>query len=174
MSNILNKLKNLSALNKINGFKLFGLEEKFSIDTSKLQSTMHDLQRQLHPDKFIKEDSEIQKQSTDLSSLVNEYYKKIENPYSRSKYLLSLKLNVTQEYIDSKLDNMTIDQEFLMRMLEFRETDGTQESTEQLQSELDELYQSIKDSFESARYDEVFAKLGKVKFLTRALNERKT
>lgn len=57
-----------------NFFCLFGIEEKFTIDVAQLDAEFKNLQRRLHPDKFVMKSSEERERSSHNSSIVNQAY----------------------------------------------------------------------------------------------------
>lgn len=60
-----------------NYFKLFDIEEGFSLDTEQLEVAFKNLQRQLHPDKFAMSSLEERERSTFNSSFVNQAFQVI-------------------------------------------------------------------------------------------------
>lgn len=60
-----------------NYFKLFGMEESFSLDSGQLEVEFKNLQRQLHPDKFAMSSLEERERSTSNSSFVNQAFQVI-------------------------------------------------------------------------------------------------
>ena len=57
-----------------NYFKLFDIEEGFSLDSEQLEVAFKNLQRQLHPDKFAMSSLEERERSTFNSSFVNQAF----------------------------------------------------------------------------------------------------
>jgi hypothetical protein len=60
-----------------NYFKLFDVEEGFSLDSEQLEVAFKNLQRQLHPDKFAMSSLEERERSTFNSSFVNQAFQVI-------------------------------------------------------------------------------------------------
>jgi molecular chaperone HscB len=61
-------------------FKLFGLKRQFEVDAGALKKAYLDLQRKSHPD--------INKNTGDLSSIINEGYQTLKSPLPRAIYLV--------------------------------------------------------------------------------------
>ena len=81
-------------------FELFDLNKKFSVDIQKIEDKYLKLQQLFHPDKFSNFSEKEQKNSTLLSSLINEAYEKLINPIDRANLLL--KLNGFETSSDNK------------------------------------------------------------------------
>lgn len=164
---------NLDDLKKINGFQLFGMQEKFKVNQAQLKKEMIKLQRILHPDKFINSGKRKQDLSNQLSALVNDFYSTLDHPYKRAKYLLSLISNKTSSEIEENLDSLQMDESFLARMMEVREliedSHLKRETLEKLRYEIDsELHQltlELDTDFNAKDMDSILKKLGKLKFL---------
>jgi molecular chaperone HscB len=71
-------------------FSIFGLPEKLTIDTSALERDFYRLSRKLHPDLFARKSVEEQAWSLGQSSLLNDAYRTLKDPISRTAYLLKL------------------------------------------------------------------------------------
>lgn len=164
-------------LENYNAFKLFDLKPKFNISKAKLQREMRNLQRTLHPDKFVDESGKVQEMSNTLSSMVNEYYHILRDPYKRAKYLLALMTNKSQSEMEESLEKLEMDSEFLSRMMDIRDQ-ITNPNTERyeleklssvLECELDSLIIEINKLFEEKDTKAVIGRLGKLKFLSKCL-----
>ena len=85
-------------------FKLFKIKRSFDIDPSELKRNFTQLQRVLHPDKFVTKSLEEQETSADKSSQVNQAFNTLKNPHSRGLYLLSLSgVEVKEDESDQEL-----------------------------------------------------------------------
>jgi molecular chaperone HscB len=71
-------------------FSIFGLREKLTIDTAALERDFYKLSRKLHPDLFARKSAEEQAWSLRQSSLLNDAYRTLKDPVSRTAYLLKL------------------------------------------------------------------------------------
>lgn len=181
---ILDKVgENLNEIMKFNAFEMFGIQQKFRVDNRQLQQEMRKLQRILHPDRFVNAQETSQEKSDYLSAAVNDFYTILTNPYERGKYLLSLMSNKNPSDIESSLDGLKMDTEFLSRMMEIREivNDPHCDSMElrklgnQVETEMQDLIGQLDTDFEANKTDAILEKLGKLKFLVnchRSIAER--
>lgn len=99
-----------------NYFQLFGLAERFQLDSSQLEQHYRTLQTQVHPDKFAHLSETEQRLSMQWSTRVNEAYQTLRDPVRRARYLLSLHGVDTQEET-----NTAMPADFLMQQMEWRE-----------------------------------------------------
>jgi len=98
-------------------FALFELSPQFDIDLSQVQQRYHQLQAQVHPDRFAAGSDAQKRLSMQLTSQLNEAMQTLKDPVLRAAYLLKLK------GVDIQLENeTTMDAGFLMQQLELRET----------------------------------------------------
>lgn len=104
------------ALDK-NYFEIFGLPENFDIDTATIKDRYHDLQRQLHPDRYASATDQEKRLSVQMTALVNEAFQTLTNPLRRGRYLLQLRGIDTGEDIDTAMDSA-----FLIAQMELRES----------------------------------------------------
>lgn len=164
----------------VNVFKLFKIDQKFSISESRLRVEMLQLQRLLHPDRFFDQDQDSRAKSEYLSALVNESYETLRQPYKRAKYLLSLATGQSAEQIERRLDGLKMDASFLARMMDTRERIDSPRPLERaeaarlatvLQAEIEQLNSQLDADFARAApdLDSVLSKLGKLKFLANCL-----
>lgn len=100
----------------MNYFQLFGLEEKFNLDTERLAQVYQKLQRSVHPDRFAHASSQEQMLAVQKSSMINDAYQSLKNPLKRAEYMLTLRGTEMPNEQASFKDNM-----FLMRQMELRE-----------------------------------------------------
>jgi molecular chaperone HscB len=84
-------------------FSIFGLPQKLTIDTAALERDFYKLSRKLHPDLFARKSVEEQAWSLRQSSLLNDAYRTLKDPISRTAYLLKLEgLAVEDENTESR------------------------------------------------------------------------
>ena len=86
-------IKHPDTFNKVSHYRLLSVPERFSVDTKRVELSMKNLQKILHPDKFssagqMKREKEY---SEEISARVNEAYGKLRDPLLRAKYLFGLK-----------------------------------------------------------------------------------
>lgn len=96
-------------------FELMGYPESFDIDTKSLTQKYRDLQRQLHPDKYSLKSEKEKQIAEEQSSYVNKAYFTLLKPLPRALYLLERRGVPIEE------DNTSVDQGFLMEVMEINE-----------------------------------------------------
>jgi len=69
-------------------FAFFGLPHKLNIEPSLLEHEFHALSRKLHPDAYVRFSSQEQSWSLEKSSQLNDAYRTLRDPISRTEYLL--------------------------------------------------------------------------------------
>jgi len=99
-----------------NFFHLFGLPEHYRLDSAQLDQQYHELQIQVHPDKFAHLSEAERRMSMQWATRVNEAYQTLHRPIARARYLLSLHGVDTQEET-----NTAMPMDFLMEQMEWRE-----------------------------------------------------
>jgi molecular chaperone HscB len=71
-------------------FAVFDLPRKLHIDLAQLERSFYRLSRQYHPDVYATKSLEEQQWSLDQTSLLNDAYRTLKNPITRTEYLLKL------------------------------------------------------------------------------------
>src|SRR3954463_8768990 len=71
-------------------FSFFGLSRKLNVDLAALEREFYALSRKLHPDLYARADSRDQQWSLEKSSQLNDAYRTLRDPISRTEYLLKL------------------------------------------------------------------------------------
>jgi molecular chaperone HscB len=71
-------------------FTFFGLPYRLNLDTTKLEREFYSLSRHLHPDNNAVRTSQEQEWSLQQSSSLNDAYRTLKDPISRTQYLLRL------------------------------------------------------------------------------------
>ncbi|MEO5936607.1 MAG: Fe-S protein assembly co-chaperone HscB [Terriglobales bacterium] len=71
-------------------FSVFGLERKLNLDETALQRDFYRLSREFHPDKFARASAADQQRAMEKSSQLNDAYRTLKDPISRTQYLLEL------------------------------------------------------------------------------------
>jgi len=124
---------------KFNYFHILSLDEKFDVKAKQLQKAFTNLQRQLHPDKFMLKSSKEQEISSDVSSLINKAYFTLLKPLSRAIYMLKLRGIEFGEEIRAD------DPMLLMELMELNERvdDSSLSDKKVLMKELEEKLQDI-------------------------------
>jgi molecular chaperone HscB len=78
------------SLPRSNYFEFFDLPAKLQIDLVSLEQRFYALSRRLHPDRFASKPPAEQEAALAESSLLNDAYRTLKNPISRTQYLLKL------------------------------------------------------------------------------------
>jgi molecular chaperone HscB len=71
-------------------FQVFNRERGFQVDLPALEVEFHRLSRKLHPDRFARASQQERAWSLAGSSLLNDAYRTLKDPVSRTEYLLKL------------------------------------------------------------------------------------
>lgn len=74
----------------IDHFRFFGLPRKLNVDTAALEREFYRLSRRLHPDVYAQATADEQRWSLEKSSQLNDAYRTLKDPISRTMYLLQL------------------------------------------------------------------------------------
>lgn len=100
-----------------NHFELFHLPQRFQIDRARLDKAFHDVQNQVHPDKFANSPNAEKRVAMQWATRANEAYQTLKSPFRRAAYLCEL--NGVDLQIES---NTAMPAGFLMQQMEWRET----------------------------------------------------
>ena len=99
-----------------NHFELFGLPARFAVDAAALEARYRELQREVHPDRFVAAPDAERRMSMQLATRVNEAYQTLKSPLRRAVYMLQLR------GVDPELEtNTAMPPEFLMEQISWRE-----------------------------------------------------
>jgi molecular chaperone HscB len=99
-----------------NHFDLFHLPQYFAIDMAALDRAYHDVQSQVHPDRFVNAADAEKRVAMQWATRANEAYQTLKSPFKRAAYLCEL--NGVDLQIES---NTAMPREFLMQQMEWRE-----------------------------------------------------
>lgn len=99
-----------------NHFDLFHLSERFALDLAALDAAYHEVQNQVHPDKFTNAPDAEKRVAMQWATRANEAYQTLKSPLKRAAYLCEL--NGVDLQTDS---NTAMPREFLMQQMEWRE-----------------------------------------------------
>lgn len=99
-----------------NHFDLFHLPQRFAVDAEALNAAYHEVQNQVHPDKFAHRSDAEKRVAMQWATRANEAYKTLRNPLARASYLCQL--NGVDLQTDS---NTAMPSAFLMQQMEWRE-----------------------------------------------------
>lgn len=151
-------------------FQIFGVPAQFAVDLETLETRYHELQREVHPDRFAAASQAEQRVSMQLATRVNEAYQTLKSPLRRAGYLLLL------HGVDPEFEtNTSMPGEFLADQMEKRErledaaAAGDWERLIALSSDLrleqDALLARIERQLEARDWTEAAATLRQLKFL---------
>ena len=160
-----------------NFFALFDVPVSYHVDLDLVQQRYRDLQKAVHPDKFVNASDQEKRISMQQTSRINEAFNALRQPVDRAIYLLSLK------GVDLNLENeTTMDAVFLMEQMEMREAVSEIRSADDPLAELDNFSRQIKDkmktmmdgfsqALESDRLDDAREWVRKMQFMQKAKKE---
>lgn len=120
-----------------NHFELFHLPQRFGIDMIALDMAFHEVQNQVHPDKFASAGDAEKRVAMQWATRANEAYRTLKSPLKRAAYLCEL--NGADLQTES---NTAMPRNFLMQQMEWREALGDAKAAkdipalEQLEKEL--------------------------------------
>lgn len=160
-----------------NFFEMFDVPVAYEVDLDKVGQRHRDLQKTVHPDKFVN-GSDLEKRiSMQKTSLINEAFNTLRQPVDRAIYLLKLK------GVDLNLENeTTMDADFLMEQIEMREALSDVRSKDDPLSELDDFSRQIKakmksmmdgfsSAYENGKLDDAREWIRKMQFMQKAKKE---
>ena len=99
-----------------NHFELFHLPAAFAIDPAALDRAYHEVQNQVHPDKFSTASASEKRVAMQWATRANEAYQILKNPLKRATYLCEL------HGVDLQIEsNTAMPREFLMQQMHWRE-----------------------------------------------------
>lgn len=99
-----------------NHFELFHLPQRFAVDLEQLARAYHEVQNQVHPDKFASAPDAEKRVAMQWATRANEAYLTLRNPFRRAAYLCEL--NGVDLQVES---NTAMPPAFLMQQMEWRE-----------------------------------------------------
>ncbi len=140
-------------------FDRFGLPQVFDVDLELLDRNYRELQRSVHPDRFVNAGDQERRLSMQQATLINEGYQALKDPLQRGRYLLQLD---GREFDDER--NTTSDTAFLMEQMELREAladvRGSEDAfqalgliMDRIAADIDRLVSELQDQFSKADAD---------------------
>ena len=158
-------------------FQLFDVPISFEVDHELIHQRYMELQKAVHPDKFVNASAQEKRISMQQTSRINEAINTLKNPVERALYLLKLK------GMDINFENeTTMDADFLMGQMEMREALSEVREKEDPLAELDRVGAEVKaktndmmndfsNRYEEGRLDEARELIRKMQFMQKAKNE---
>jgi len=160
---------------KKNFFELFNIEIAIDVNRSELDEKVKVLQNKFHPDKFSSGSDFEKRLALQISSHINDGYKILGDIVLRIEYILKINNFVKDE---SKTIN---DINFLQEQIEYSELFESlndnfdskiiENSLSSMKSLLKATVDSIKSSFESNDFENVWQNLSKLRFYIKNINE---
>ena len=160
---------------KKNFFELFNIEITIDVNKSELDEKVKVLQNKFHPDKFSSGSDFEKRLALQISSHINDGYKILGDIVLRIEYILKINNFVKDE---SKTIN---DINFLQEQIEYSELVESlndnfdskiiENSLSSIKSLLKTTVGSIKSSFESNDFENVWQNLSKLRFYIKNINE---
>ena len=160
---------------KKNFFELFNIKIAIDVNRSELDEKVKVLQNKFHPDKFSSGSDFEKRLALQISSHINDGYKILGDIVLRIEYILKINNFVKDE---SKTIN---DINFLQEQIEYSELVESlndnfdskiiENSLSSMKSLLKATVDSIKSSFESNDFENVWQNLSKLRFYIKNINE---
>lgn len=97
-------------------FTLFGVPERFALDSAQLDRRWRELQTEVHPDRFAAQGAAAQRIAMQWSVRVNQAYQRLKDPLKRAAYLCERRGTP----VDAER-NTAMPHEFLMQQMAWRE-----------------------------------------------------
>ncbi|MDH5712186.1 MAG: Fe-S protein assembly co-chaperone HscB, partial [Gammaproteobacteria bacterium] len=135
------------------------------------------LQKAVHPDRFAHGSDQEKRIAMQQTSLINQAFQTLKEPVSRAQYMLKLQ----GIDMDSETDT-TMDAEFLMEQMEFRESivevqdkpdplSALDVMSKTLGQKMSALMMSFASSYEAASYKDARELVRKMQFIIKAQKE---
>lgn len=115
-------------------FTLFGLRERFALDTAQLDRRWRELQAEVHPDRFAAQGAAAQRVAMQWSVRVNQAYQRLKDPLKRAAYLCERR----GAPIDAER-NTAMPHEFLLQQMAWREALDDAADTAAVQALVDQV-----------------------------------
>jgi molecular chaperone HscB len=167
----------MSDLFSKNYFEIFNIPVSFDVDTAQLSEVYRELQKEVHPDKFVNAGEQQSRLAVQVASLVNQAFDTLKLPVSRANYLLKLAgLDIDHE------QDTTMDPMFLMEQMELREEiesvrsksdplDEIDRLMKQVKNTLADVMQSYSSAYQKENYSEAHEWSRKMQFLNKNTQE---
>jgi len=133
-------------------FQVFGLRHAFQVDLSALELEFHRLSRKVHPDRFARAGENERQFSLADTALLNDAYRTLKDPLTRTEYLLKLEgAEIGEEHSGkdrkdvSRVPDDLLEEAFELNMQleEMRMARKTGEQDPQLQADLEHAKQKF-------------------------------
>ncbi len=135
-------------------FEIFGLPAAFDVDLDLLTDRFFELQKEVHPDRFVSRTDQEKRLAMQWTTLINTASDTLKSPLKRAIYLLGLRGVELAE-------NPQLPPEFLMEQIELRERleeietgDASLEALDGFKKEVGTVISSLEDRFSGALSDD--------------------
>ena len=165
----------IQPISEKNYFKIFSLQQNFSIDKNKLEESYLNLQQLLHPDNFQQKSAIELNLALQHTSMVNEAYLNLKSDLKRSEYLLKIENIIVNQDNKSSIspDNDLLNYIFNLRD-EIEDIEDQQELKaikENIKKEVINIIKELEQLFTKKQYD-IIAKLTiKLRYLEKIQEE---
>ncbi|NSL56806.1 Fe-S protein assembly co-chaperone HscB [Uliginosibacterium aquaticum] len=116
-------------------FSLFGLPERYTLDSAQLEAAYRNVQAQVHPDRFAHRPEAERRVAMQWATLANEAFRTLKSPLNRARYLLERRGHAVEAERNTGMSHA-----FLMQQMEWREAaeeaSGDAAELQRLQKEL--------------------------------------
>jgi len=129
---------------KQNYFEIFSLPISTALDLTRLKEKNHELQQQVHPDRFANSNDAEKREAMQITSWVNEAYNTLKSPVLRLQYMLALKGVEMEGETDTAMDGA-----FLMQQMELREEIADVKNQSDSLDVLDTMSRDLKNQAEN-------------------------
>jgi molecular chaperone HscB len=160
-----------------NYFEIFNIPVSTEIDLTKVSEVYREIQKQVHPDRFVNADEQARRIAMQKTSLINQAFQTLKEPIARLQYLMSLKGVDMDSETDTSMDGV-----FLMEQMEFREEisevrekedplDKLDVMASKIKKQLNDFMSSFESSYQNAELDAARGTVRKMQFLVKAQKE---
>jgi len=157
-----------------NHFELFGLRARFAIDAAALEARYHELQREVHPDRFASAPDAERRVSMQLATRVNEAYQTLKSPLKRAVYILQLR-GVDPEFET----NTAMPSGFLIEQMSWRERieagsekpEGLLQLRTDLREESSRIYETLHRQLDEGSDDQAASQTARMLMFYQKLDE---
>lgn len=101
---------------QLNPFEIFNLPLSFKVDEEKLRRKYLEIQKKVHPDRFVNASDSEKRVAQQWSTLINDAFQKLSDPVERGKLICAIRGQVVDENRSSN-----VSEDFLCAQLERRE-----------------------------------------------------
>ncbi len=128
----------------LNYFEIFDVPVLVDVDMDRVNQLYRELQKTVHPDRFASDSEQARRIAMQQTSLINQAYQTLKDPVARAQYILKLRgMDINAE------TDTTMDAEFLMEQMEFRESLAEVRDTTDPLTRLDSMASELKQKLKS-------------------------